>query len=139
MKKFYVTLLIFFSFTNSGSTINLPLKNNLFLSIPISGSKFITSERMRGKEDLTGNDPRVKIFPNPTIESFKIEIDADKTAELEIVIYNAIGKPVYSSKEFIPPGTFTKLINFEDQPSGIYFINVKAGEIKSVERLIKIK
>ena len=84
-------------------------------------------------------DVRVTVYPNPTAENFSIKIELDKNAEVEISIFNAIGKSIYNFKETANQGTYLKAVIFEDQPSGIYFVNVKAADIKSVEKLIKIK
>lgn len=125
MKKSSVLLLLFFSFT-----IHISFADTF---------DFITTFNALEIKSLNGKDPRVKVFPNPANEFLNIEVDVDKNVELEIIIYNAIGKAIFTSKEFIGAGVFTKHINFEDQPAGIYFVNVKAGEIKTIERVIKIK
>jgi hypothetical protein len=85
------------------------------------------------------DDVRVTVFPNPTAENFSVKVELDQNAEVEISVFNAIGKVIYFSKEAGNQGTYVKAILFDEQPAGIYFVNVKAGEIKSIERLIKIK
>lgn len=83
---------------------------------------------------------QVSIFPNPTTGDFTVELHLDKSTDLEITIYNAIGTTVHYTKEPGVQGTpFTHDVPFKDHPAGVYFVHVKAGTVKTVERLIKIK
>jgi hypothetical protein len=119
MKKKYLLFILFFSLSDFGKSVNTHTYRSL------------------NKPQI--DDVRVTVYPNPTSENFSVKVELDKNADVDISIFNAIGKVVYSSREIGNPGTYIKPVIFDEQPSGIYFVNVKAGEIKSIEKLIKIK
>lgn len=140
MKKFYILIISFFSISLSAKTVDHQITIDQLRCTTLARNIAVLSNSPPGfLNHPLANDPRVKVYPNPTQESFNVEIELDKNSEVEVIVYNAIGKSVFSSKDSAPSGKYIKPIHFEEQPSGIYFVNVKSGEIKSVERLIKIK
>lgn len=98
-----------------------------------------TAPPLGSKDHGTDNSSHVTLFPNPTQGNFTVEIELDKNTEVEVIVYNAIGKIIHTSKAAGTAGTYKLDVPFEEHPTGVYFVHVKAGPIKSVERLIKIK
>ena len=74
------------------------------------------------------NISNFNIYPNPTNESFNIDIDANN--QLNIEIYDISGKLLLSSKT-------TKNINISSLNSGIYFVKINSdNEIYNIKKLI---
>jgi hypothetical protein len=137
-KKIYILILSFFS---------LPVfANPLFPKTEISqigkkiSSSFISFNPPSSAKELGIGSTQVTLYPNPTQGSFTVEIEFEKSTDIDITIYNAIGKIVDTKMIYGSQGPTHKVsIPFDDHPAGVYFVHVKAGPIKSVERLIKIK
>jgi hypothetical protein len=111
----------FASFASNKTTLSLP---------PLS----ITSLTFKGKigrvptNELTEND--VKIYPNPFMESFKI--DLINGGFESISLYNALGKQVYTQKI----NKADKLIDIKNTfPSGVYFVELMGEKGKIVKEI----
>ena len=87
-------------------------------------------------ENTTSQD--VFVYPNPTNGSFRIEMNNITFHELAIKIVDIQGKEVFSSLEKNVKGTYTKQLNLEAIPKGMYFIILSSGsEIKTQKLIIQ--
>lgn len=71
-------------------------------------------------------------IPNPSTGKFTINSTNKITA---IEIYNVFGEAVYKAHN-LPLLPF-EVIDISNQPSGVYFVQVKSGEIKCNQKLLK--
>ena len=71
------------------------------------------------------------VYPNPSNGNFRIE----SVKNVDINIYNAIGELVYKVNQ----NEISSEINLREMPSGIYIINVKFDNNKSVSKQLIIK
>lgn len=70
----------------------------------------------------------VKLFPNPASEFFQV----DGIAETGIAtIYNSLGAVVKKQKLGV-----NEQIDISQMPSGIYFVEIQSGHIKTKEKLV---
>lgn len=75
-----------------------------------------------------------KVYPNPNRGTFTVELNASKTSEVEIEIYDLVGKIVYQQKLGQLSGNTYHEINAEI-PSGIYMLRVSNEETQKVHRI----
>ncbi len=64
----------------------------------------------------------VKIFPNPTHGVFYINIVTNKSSVMDIIIYNSLGKIVYSSSFQCDLGQHTYKFDISNNPEGLYIL-----------------
>jgi len=88
-------------------------------------------------EDLTVSKP-VIIKPNPFSTSITIEVKLEKPGTTGLQIYNHLGQLIKEfSQQSSQPGTKQFAWNANGQPSGIYFIWLKAGNEIITKKIIK--
>lgn len=99
----------------NGNANNLYLDNiNIGILTDISNSKFTENP--------------IRLFPNPTTGDIFVDVDLLQTADLNIKVYNILGKVVYRSDA----NSFTKgkfKINLNDQPNGLYFAEIVVHDL----------
>jgi Glycoside hydrolase family 44/Secretion system C-terminal sorting domain len=78
------------------------------------------------------NDKKIKIYPNPIIESFTVEWDNDYDL---IEIFDEIGKKYFSQ---ILNKNQKKLKMKAPESKGIYFIKLSGNELPTIKKLVKI-
>ncbi len=78
------------------------------------------------------------IYPNPFSSKVNISVSTEKAEELSVRIFDNIGKLVYAQQKLIPKGTSLFVIDeLKTLASGVYMIEVKAGDILVSQKLIK--
>lgn len=76
-------------------------------------------------------DSRVVVYPNPTVDSFKLTLPSEsKNAKTEVSIYDQSGKKVKSYQ-------LSDSYNVSDLPKGIYIVKVNDGQNIKATKLIK--
>ena len=88
------------------------------------------------KEIATQAERKLKIYPQPFENSFKIYLEKT-TGNVSLQLYNTLGEIVLEETFYHTATTFTKEINLSHYPSGIYFLNLKTAEQSYIEKLIK--
>jgi len=74
------------------------------------------------------NDGNISVYPNPSDGNFLINFSAENFyGNCSIKVFNAIGQEIYKSEEQISEQHSKKKIQVINQPSGIYLIEVIAG------------
>ncbi|HKR05216.1 MAG TPA: kelch repeat-containing protein [Bacteroidia bacterium] len=68
------------------------------------------------------------VFPNPTNSPLTISFSSSGKQNIELRIYNTLGKQIYFAKQEIAKGKFEKDINVEKLSEGIYFLQVKTKD-----------
>jgi hypothetical protein len=91
---------------------------------------WINRDRFTGSGDVLQDNDLVKIYPNPAIDFFKIEVNS-KYKQLEFTLYNPDGRLLFKTKNETE-------IKTSHLKNGIYIAAVKLDEKMSVKRIIKI-
>ncbi len=83
--------------------------------------------------ELINKNERVKIFPNPTIESLNIMCETITNYEsYKIEIYNNLGQLI--KEEELTFKNQTATINTKDLQSGVYFLNLKSPTLIPISK-----
>ena len=70
----------------------------------------------------------LSIYPNPSEDIFNITFTSEKTQDIEIRIFNAIGECVFieSKQQFV--GKYTTKTNLSEYSKSIYFLEIETDE-----------
>jgi len=77
---------------------------------------------------------KLRLFPNPSKGEFELML-ANASGEIQIIIYNMIGKEILRRTEVFSKGK-SKYFNFSELESGVYFIQVYSGNSESHSKFI---
>ncbi len=75
-------------------------------------------------------------YPNPFNGSAEIVFSLNQTVQVEIGIYNIQGRMVEQYKGSFSAGDNRLQLNLTSQPSGIYFVNLQAGQASRTEKIV---
>jgi hypothetical protein len=123
------------SITLSGNNDALIIKtDSAFNSIIISGIQNIYYS-------VPENFKIYKNYPNPFNSSTLIKFYIPKNGIVNIVIYDILGKEIFSNKEYIYKGLNNKIINMSNMnlSSGIYFLRINFESNSEFIRLVYLK
>jgi len=81
-------------------------------------------------------ETNIELFPNPAHSAFVINVESQKATRGEIMILNAIGANVYSTKVNLREGENRVPVNSQHLAAGIYFVTVQAGNSTATRKLI---
>lgn len=77
------------------------------------------------------------VYPNPTGDILYINYNnTDALQKIEINVKNVLGQIVYFTSSSLNTGQYTLAINLNQENRGIYFIEVIAGNKRSVKKII---
>jgi glucose/arabinose dehydrogenase len=116
---------------NNFSTFGEDYQKGLYVAAVNNGKIFKISTGTLGTQENTLAS--VKVYPNPASKEIFIDGVTDKKATLEII--SAEGRKVLETDK-ISNG---KGINISGIPAGVYYINLKSGELKSYSQKLIIK
>ncbi len=116
---------------NNFSTFGEDYQKGLYVAAVNSGKIFKISTGTLGTQENTLGS--IKVYPNPASKEIFIDGVKDKKATLEII--SAEGRKVLETDQI----TSSKGINISGIPAGVYFINLKSGELKSYSQKLIIK
>lgn len=115
-------------FPNNGGFVDLRINTDYSLCNIPQSSKYSNNEN---KSSLFKLD--VKLFPNPNNGNFTISITEKKVENLNIEIFDVLGKSVYKT---ISNNVNTE-ISTQNLPNGLYLIKLNSNEINEVLKFIK--
>lgn len=116
-----------------GGTSGFTLRQNNFAQIYQNNDFESSEEQVQFAVNLTGlpeyNDVNaLYVYPNPFTDQAYVDFFLSGTEPVEITIFNVIGKIVYQLPQTqMEAGNHKISINTGDFVSGIYFVNLKAG------------
>ncbi len=84
--------------------------------------------------DELANEDNIKIYPNPAKN--KINIDVQTLEDVQVHVYNVVGKLIYSNAALTQKSTFVDLSN---EPTGVYFVKVKVGKSMTSKKIMLIR
>ncbi|MBK7442827.1 MAG: T9SS type A sorting domain-containing protein [Bacteroidetes bacterium] len=76
------------------------------------------------------------IYPNPATNSFTISAELNSNSNSNLEIYNQLGQIIYSIEINNTDGIISELIQFENQPSGIYLVKIFNNNFQFEQKLI---
>ncbi len=82
----------------------------------------------------------LKVYPNPFINELNIRFTSESELELNIAVYNMIGKKVWEKDETVLSGSNTITLELTDLGKGIYYVKgTKKGSnnLYFIEKIIK--
>lgn len=80
-----------------------------------------------GVISLTDLKDEITVYPNPTSQEVTVKMQSEKEQDIEFILYNLFGEPVYSEKANEPKGSISKQISLSSLPNGNYILQVIAG------------
>ncbi|MGZ4097974.1 MAG: T9SS type A sorting domain-containing protein [Bacteroidia bacterium] len=83
--------------------------------------------------DMSSN---ATVYPNPTKDNTTLTIDLKENAHVDIVIYDVVGKQMNHITANGNIGSNSITLDMNGFAKGIYFVNVKAGNISSTKKVI---
>ncbi len=97
-----------------------------------------------GINDASNNSPASfslsQNFPNPFNPETNINYSISERSKVSIKIFNILGKEISTLvNENKDPGNYNIKINMDDQPSGIYFYRIQAGDFSQTRKMILLK
>ena len=75
----------------------------------------------------------VQVYPNPSNGVFYVEIQETDLMQVELKVVNLIGKTV--KQEPVEANQRVR-IDLHDQPKGVYFVHLKAGNDTYMKRIV---
>lgn len=87
----------------------------------------------------TNADSRSWLSPNPFREQTTFHYEADAAAQVDIALYDALGRlvRVVETTAQKAPGTYEITLEGEGLPDGVYFLKTQIGQQHKVLRLVK--
>jgi endo-1,4-beta-D-glucanase Y len=129
------------TYLNSGWTTIRNLKSgyfsdsyNMLCMLLISGNWWIPGGVTTAISTTDVGQPSIIIYPNPANESSTIKLNASKSENAELIIYNTLGTTVYNN---IIRSNEDYNIDLKDLASGIYLVNVNINGINLYSKIIK--
>ncbi|REC60891.1 cadherin [Chryseobacterium pennae] len=117
---------------NGFSSFGQDSQKELYVAAVTSGKIFkITTGTLATQENNSLD--KISIYPNPATEEIFVHGIREKNLTLEII--NTEGRKVLESKQVING----KSISISRIPAGVYFINLKLGDMKSYSQKLIIK
>ena len=101
---------------------------------------FIPSGTQTFKTPALNSGIYMKLFPNPVLQTGKLEIIVDKNFTLQVDIYNKLGQKVMnvSPAESLPAGQTLKSINVSGLSSGLYHAAVRInGKLYALNMVVQ--
>lgn len=117
---------------NNFSTFGVNNQNELFVAAVNNGKIFRVTTTTLGTQE-NDNLAQIKVYPNPTSKKVFIEGLKDKIISADII--NFEGRKVLESAKIENDNS----INISGIPAGVYFINLKSGDLKSYSQKLIIK
>ena len=82
-------------------------------------------------------------YPNPfnpqTLIKFDIPAGNKHTTDIQIKVYDLLGRVVWSFKENKPAGSYSVTFDGSKLASGIYFYSLEAGNFREAKRMVLLK
>jgi len=84
----------------------------------------------------TSSDRRLKIYPNPTTGLMTTELEGCQEGNISIKVFDAIGRMVFSQAGQATEGANAFSLNLSDLNAGLYYLEVKGINTRSVMKFV---
>ena len=106
------------------------------LRVNTSSSSFRTIEGAETESiDVQAID-EVTLFPNPSNGSFTVSVLSDNEADVTVAVYDITSKAILRETFNSTKGENSFNLDLQGRAKGIYFVEVKHGETKTIKKLI---
>jgi hypothetical protein len=75
--------------------------------------------------------------PNPSTGLFNLLTTLAAPAQVEIAVYNTLGRPVLTVRQTLPAGTTTLPLDLQAQPAGVYVVRLQGAAEPLTLRVLK--
>ncbi|MCD6112859.1 MAG: Omp28-related outer membrane protein [Bacteroidales bacterium] len=82
------------------------------------------------------NNIKINLFPNPNTGLFTINLNSDFNKNLNLKIYNSLGIIVFEQSNIVLKGKYSKNMNLNNLPNGVYFLNIYNENINTIKKII---
>jgi Secretion system C-terminal sorting domain len=89
-----------------------------------------------GINELNKNLSSFSLYPNPANDHAVVSIQSTQAFDSKLKLYNTLGELVSEKQVALTEGKNTIELNLENQPAGIYFVNIQSGNSSSTRKLI---
>jgi len=76
-----------------------------------------------------------KIFPNPSNGRFRIQFNSEITGDVDLILYDLLGRKVAAQKFSSNANAFDEEVNFGSVSSGLYILRVRRGNKISSQKI----
>jgi hypothetical protein len=92
-----------------------------------------------GLDDLKNEKVEMTIFPNPAGDEFTVQAAVPAQAEMELMLFDAMGRLVRQEKVRVNGGLLSQRVSTDGLPSGVYWLRLSdaEGRFYGIEKLIK--
>ena len=99
------------TFCGTGSTWKSPWE---------SGPNFVAGSSARLAAPVTA----LEVYPNPSRDIFNVSFTSEKAQTINVKVINVIGEVVYTENLEEFTGQYTKIVDMNTQPKGVYFLEI---------------
>ncbi len=105
---------------------------NWFINTPNYEFEFsVTTQRQSSPDILSMN-----VYPNPSNGNFQIALDLKGTSNVDIKIFDVLGKQVFHTSE-TAVASFVKDINISNLPAGVYVVKAQTNQGSIETKIVK--
>lgn len=98
----------------------------------------VESDGLSGTKELVAGNQRIRLhdaFPNPTNGQLTISYDLERSAAIQIEIYNLTGQLLQQiDKNTLPAGQYQERISTNELPSGTYFYGIRTDSGRLMQK-----
>lgn len=105
---------------------------NWFINAPDYEFEFATPTQRSSNADILA----VNVYPNPSNGNFQIALDLKGTSNVNIQIFDVLGKQVFQTSE-TAVSSFVKDINISNLPAGVYVVKAQTNQGSLETKIIK--
>lgn len=117
--------------------INVKTENGagLFSNIVSTNGQTVTLATGVAEQNL---NQLSKVYPNPFTKNFEVEVILTQDSDVELSLYDALGKLVYTFQSKESKGLFAKTIHTDTNLSnGNYYLKLRINDKETVKKIIK--
>ena len=76
------------------------------------------------------------VYPNPSRDVFNVTFTSEEEQTMTVMVVNVIGEEIFTENltEFV--GKYTKVIDMNNQPKGVYILEIKMSTISINKKII---
>ena len=88
-----------------------------------------------GVEEIENNF-NLTVFPNPTNGLLTVNFYSGKNENVNLAIFDILGKELFSEKDIYNSGSFTKQLDISQYKSGVYFVKLQNKNSRIVKKIV---
>jgi hypothetical protein len=134
-KKYYIEALHKEAVGRDGVTVGWQLPNGTF-ERPIPGRRLSpyapSAARVGSGPEEQPQEESTRVFPNPADDQVRFTFATQKTGPVDVVIHDALARPVKRTRVQAQPGRTTVVMDVKDLVPGFYFISGGSGTTRKL-------